>query len=334
MVKNSSKLHIPLHLLQVYCKLFVSRTSDFALQQADGSYRRAGRPLQLLDINRHLQRFHTLGMYVQDEQGKVRFSVFDDDRQNGFAEMQRLRNQLKRDGIPAYMEQSRRGAHLWVFWKEPIYASQARDVLLPYCPDGVEFYPKQNEGCGYGSLIRMPLGVHQLSGMSYAFQDDQAEIISPSVYDVLQQLHLLFQFQRVAVPESRRCSLVALQFDKRLCSTRNQTKSLASSTATTLGPYTDIRSWCNAQNPFEVIGRYVRLNDQGIGRCPFHEHHKHADRKPSFKVYKPKKEGGSCWYCYTWQQGGNVFDFLCHWYGLSAREMWKRIQEGYNHERN
>ncbi|HLX39778.1 MAG TPA: CHC2 zinc finger domain-containing protein [Ktedonobacteraceae bacterium] len=94
-------------------------------------------------------------------------------------------------------------------------------------------------------------------------------------------------------------------------------------------PYTTIRDWCAAQDPFTLIGRYVALNTSGLGHCPFTDHHQHgADRHPSFRVYPPRSATGSCWYCYTGEQGGNVFDFLSRYHGLDARTLWRAIQSG------
>jgi hypothetical protein len=90
-----------------------------------------------------------------------------------------------------------------------------------------------------------------------------------------------------------------------------------------------IQAWCASQNPFEVIGRYVQLDHRGIGCCPFGEHHSDGkDSHPSLRVYQPKRAGSSCWYCYVWERGGNLFDFLCYWHDVSARVLWHRILVG------
>ena len=92
---------------------------------------------------------------------------------------------------------------------------------------------------------------------------------------------------------------------------------------------TTIQAWCASQNPLEVIGRYVSLDRRGLGCCPFGEHHSDGkDSHPSFRVYHPKRAGGSCWYCYVWEHGGNLFDFLCYWHGVSAKTLWHRILSG------
>ena len=92
---------------------------------------------------------------------------------------------------------------------------------------------------------------------------------------------------------------------------------------------TTIHAWCASQDPFAVIGRYVCLDRRGLGCCPFGEHHSDGkDSHPSFRVYQPKRLGGSCWYCYVWERGGNLFDFLAYWHDVSAKTLWHRILLG------
>jgi hypothetical protein len=66
-----------------------------------------------------------------------------------------------------------------------------------------------------------------------------------------------------------------------------------------------------------------------MGCCPFGWHHDDGkDARPSLWVHVPRSLGAPCWYCYVWRHGGNLFDFLCLWYGVSSREMWRRILAG------
>ena len=74
------------------------------------------------------------------------------------------------------------------------------------------------------------------------------------------------------------------------------------------------------------LSRYVDLNSTGVGQCPFHWHHSNGDTHASFKVYRPGVPGGYCWYCYAWQQGGSIFDFLRYYYRLDAATLWRRLQ--------
>src|SRR5437762_3504581 len=119
--------------LRLFANLFVSRRDDYAIQQADGRYLRAGRPLTYSTLLGHLQGVETIGTYVIDERGMCRYALFDDDREHPdlsqrvqtLVEVQR---RLRADAIPSYLEGSRRGltcgcfAHDW--------------YLLPNCGAG------------------------------------------------------------------------------------------------------------------------------------------------------------------------------------------------------
>lgn len=183
-------------LIHTYMRLFVGRCNDFAQQRANGGYWRVGRSLTLSNVEDHLAGSWTLGTYLIDERGQCAFAVFDADSENGLQVLADLQAVLNRQGIPSYLEKSRRGGHLWVFFGEPIPASQARAWLLPFCPERVEFYPKQAESKGYGSLIRLPLGVHLRNGKRYPFVEWRDGGPVPVARSVLETLEWLGTMQR------------------------------------------------------------------------------------------------------------------------------------------
>jgi hypothetical protein len=313
-------------LLRSFVRRFVSRRDDYAVQQMSGRYLRVGRPLQQRTLFDHFAGLQSLGTYVIDESGSCRYAVFDADMTDGIDVLLDLSGCLADDGIPSCLEQSRRGGHVWVLLDGLYRASQVRRWLLPYCPAGVEFYPKQDEGGGYGSLIRLPLGVHLRSGRRYPFLvwSDVGSLV-PVGASVSEQLQWLAMCELAQVPTE---VLAGAPGDTPPTSTP---PSLAKPVALS-SPATSARTihqWCAAQDPVQVIGRYVHLDGRGLGCCPFGEHHRNGrDVHPSFRVYAPRSASGSCWYCYTSQQGGNVFDFLLRYHGLDARTLWQRIQAG------
>jgi CHC2 zinc finger len=314
------------HSLERYRSLFVGRTNDFALQRDNGRYVRLGRPLTNHELCLHLTGMHTIGTYVINEQGHCHFAVFDADSLDGLNVLRRLQWQLAHDGVVSYLEASRRGGHLWVFLLDWVPASQLRAWLLPSCPQGVEFYPKQDEGNGYGSLIRLPLGIHRISQQRYPFvrwTEGAYFHVAPTLSTLLTWLD---RIERVPVPAPYR----ERDPDTDARAHTNTHPSLASCHLHLLSySIPTIHAWCAMQDPYSVIGRYVHLDSRGLGCCPFGEHHAHGkDRHPSLRVYEPTRIGGSCWYCYSWGKGGNIFDFLCHWYKLDARPMWQQIQAG------
>ena len=280
-----------MNTLESFIDTFVSRRDDFALQRSDGGYVRVGRPLTQQDIRAHLAGAHTIGSYVIDEHGTCRYAVFDADSDDGLDRLHALHCQLRASGIPSYLEQSRRGGHLWVFLAEPVRASHVRAWLLPFCPAGIEFYPKQDEGNGYGSLMRVPFGVHRLSGQRYPFVEwDPGGGGVPVASSLHAAVVWLASVERVhhplvsSLPTPRRTSTNTSQQEKSF-SLRSPTTDLSSPGS--------IRAWCAAQDPFAVIGRSVVLSSRGQGCCPFGWHHAGGrDEHASFKVYIPGVPGG------------------------------------------
>jgi hypothetical protein len=321
--------------LRLFANLFVSRRDDYAIQQGDGRYRRAGRPLTYSTLLRHLHGAETIGTYVMDERGLCRFALFDDDTESDdLSERAKTLVGVQArlhtvEGIPSYLEGSRRGAHLWVFCDRLVAASQLRRWLLPYCSAGVEFFPKQDEGTReYGSLVRLPLGVHRRTNCRYWFfswQDDTRLHLVPTARSVQESLAWLPRLQRAVVPDLDTLA----QAQNGTGSDAPQSLAKTVSLPVLLPSGTTIQAWCASQDPFAMIGRYVPLNRRGLGCCPFGEHHSDGkDSHPSFIVYQPNRAGGSCWYCYVWERGGNLFDFLCYWHGVSAKTLWHRILSG------
>src|SRR5436853_128659 len=113
----------------------------------------------------------TLGTYAINEQNQCSFAVFDSDASTGLFDLADVQINLTMNGIESYLEMSRRGAHLWVFLSKPTSPALLRAWLLPFCPAGVKFYPKQEAASWEhpGSLIRLPLGVHLRSGQRYPY---------------------------------------------------------------------------------------------------------------------------------------------------------------------
>jgi hypothetical protein len=310
--------------LEHYMTLCVGRRDDYAVQRASGRYVRVGRALTPEVIRAHLAGWHTVGTYVIDERGACRFAVLDADRQDGLSMLAEVQARLALAGIPSSLEASRRGGHLWVFLAHAVPASVLRRWLLPYVPAGIECYPKQDQASGYGSLIRLPLGVHRRTFRRYPFVTWTEHGAVPVASSVRGTLAWCSTLARAAVPGE------AMQLTTQPASPTQSHTSITTVPRTALQPcYTSIHDWCAAQDPHALIGRYVRLDSRGMGCCPFGEHHRDGkDRHPSFRVYAPAVPGGCCWHCYTWGKGGNIFNFLERYHRLDARTLWSRILVG------
>ena len=233
----------------------VGLRSDYAVQQRDGRYLRAFRPLSSALLSAHLAGRLTIGTYVITAEGTCSFAVFDADRSDGLAVLLDVQQLLAEQGYPAYLEQSRRGGHLWLFFAQPTPAEQIRRWLGPIASArALELYPRQAGGKGIGSLIRMPFGKHRRSGQRYPFLDRELRPVAPTVAE---QVAWLAQVERIVPPDLPQVSIPAHR----------------SSSTQWVAHGRSIREWNAQQDPFALIGRYVHLDSNGSGRCPFGSHH-------------------------------------------------------------
>jgi len=183
---------------QLSKQLFSGREGVFARQWCDKTGRTGYAPVHIhlnnQEVTNHLTGKETLGIYVLRSDNTVNFLVIDIDisktirsektmdnySQQRWEEMahveavsiQKLAQKL---GITAYIENSGfKGRHVWFFYSEPVPAREAiafaKNVIAEKgaTPPGLtmEIFPKEPRiGVkGLGSLIKMPLGVHKLTG--------------------------------------------------------------------------------------------------------------------------------------------------------------------------
>jgi Uncharacterized protein conserved in bacteria len=313
-----------------FASLFLARRDDYAKQLDDGTYRRVFAPLTADVLHAHLQGEVTIATYTSSPRDLCRYAVIDGDQPGGLALLVQVQQRLAGDGIVSYLEQSRREGHLWVFFQNWAPAATVRWWLQPYCPAGMEFNPKQDRiGAGLGSLIRLPLGVHRLTGRRYPFITFEHGVIRPVAPTLHAMLSWLETVTRVEAPTFDVPVPVSLAQRRRDYETNNQKTSQTKNAAVRSGSqFSTIEEWCAGQDQVSVIRRYVEVNAAGIGRCPFREHHKDNDRHSSFKVFNPSAPGGTCWHCYALGHGGNLFNFLSLYYALDALELWQGILSG------
>jgi hypothetical protein len=321
--------HITTSMLDPFISCCVGRRNDYALQLSDGRYIRMRTDLTYEIVFWHLEGRQTLGTYLINELNQCSFAVFDSDAPTGLLDLAGVQATLACYGIPSYLEQSRRGAHLWVFLSEPTSPINVRSWLLPFCPAGVEFYPKQ-EAANWehpGCLIRLPLGVHLRSGERYPFVtlvDGQPLPLFSSIVDGLGWFETT---QRALIPSP---STILVQRENGGQPTPQDISFKKPQPTTTVGVPSTIREWCLSQDPLTVIGRYVSLESNGMGCCPFGWHHNDGkDSHPSFVVYRPLFPDICCWYCHAWKSGGSLFDFIKLYYGFEASELWRLLLAGF-----
>ncbi|MBI5332828.1 MAG: hypothetical protein HZB65_04600 [Candidatus Aenigmarchaeota archaeon] len=135
----------------------------------------------------HLDGKMTLGLFQISKDNKIKWLCWDFDAKNEseeslktvFEDAKKLYNYLKNDNHYPLLEFSgRRGYHVWLFFNE-IDAEQGKLFAEQIAKEaGVsphEIFPKQAKlgGKGFGSMVKLPLGIHKVSNKrSFLFDDD------------------------------------------------------------------------------------------------------------------------------------------------------------------
>jgi hypothetical protein len=145
-----------------------------------------GEPLALTvnTIRQHLEGDITIAVYaINPKTQRSKWLAIDADYRHALEDLLKLQCELRRDGIQAALEKSKRGAHLWVFFMTPVLAREARLYVLNLAdrltlpvkgvgwPEGIEVFPRQDRLAAgeFGNAIRAPLGVHRGAGKRYWF---------------------------------------------------------------------------------------------------------------------------------------------------------------------
>lgn len=277
-------------LIENLTRLFVNRDDLFAKQTPDGRYFLVRQPLNPRQMYLHLRGDFTMGTYVLDRESQAKYVVLDaDDTIDGIAQIQR---ELARMNIPAYLEASRRGGHLWLFFEQKITGKYARGFGLAICREfslDLEVFPKQAQlVTGPGSLIRIPFGIHRKSGVRYEFV---------GMGTLRQQVEALGHPQTVAPT-----TVAKYQYQE--------------------SPREYLVSRFARDIPIaEFIGQYVNLHPVAsgfIGLCPFHR-----DEMPSFGINVPE----NYWHCFAGCGGGDVVSFWMKWRGITYRQATTELEE-------
>ena len=287
------------HPALVLAQRFVQRWDLFSRQLDDGRYICVHEQLNTGHLFGHLRGKITLGTYLLDQESRARFLVLDVDEEQGWERLGHLARGLADEDIPAYLEKSRRGGHLWLFLGQAVAGRDARafgqGLLATYQAEGVELFPKQDRiAGGPGSLIRMPFGVHRLTGRRYGFYAVDGTSLAPTIRE---QIFALGSPETVpkAAFEAYRASAPATSANTELPEAPTGMVSERIKAAVSV---------------LEFVSRHVDLKPTAsgaIGVCPFHD-----DHRPSFGV----NAEGNYWSCFAGCGGGSVIDFWMRFKGV------------------
>ena len=145
-----------------------------------------GDPLSLNSdiIRQHLEGHITVGLYaVNPATQRCKWIAVDGDYNDSLKHLCALQWELRQLGVESALEQSRRGAHLWIFGEHPLLARECRALISGVAQqlgvpvkgagtaEGVEIFPKHDEvkDGDFGNAIRGPLGIHRTVGARFWF---------------------------------------------------------------------------------------------------------------------------------------------------------------------
>jgi len=181
------------NLAEIVCifrELFVGRDDAFAVQVRRGGsciYQLVKEPLTDEVIRRHLSGEITIATYPRRDSTTGWVCVDIDTRDKG--EVAKVVAEMKKLGITPVVEDSGgKGYHIWVFFEKAIPNWKARAIGRAV-GQGAEIFVRQDripEG-GYGSALKLPCGVHRVTGRFCGFVDDELQLME-NQYEYLKQI--------------------------------------------------------------------------------------------------------------------------------------------------
>jgi hypothetical protein len=278
----------------VLAQQFVQRWDLYARQLDDGRYVCVHEQLNVGLLFEHLRGEITLGTYLLDHESRARFLVLDADDAQSWERLGRLAGELAGENTTAYLEKSRRGGHLWLFLAEAVSGREARafgqGLLAAHHIEGVEQFPKQDQlADGPGSVIRMPFGMHRLTGRCYSFYTADGSPLAPTIRE---QIYVLRAPE--TVPEAAFKAYQSFVSPESAVAAREPLEAPADTLSERIKASVTV---------LEFVSQFVDLKPSAsgaIGLCPFHD-----DHNPSFGV----NEEGNFWHCFAGCGGGSVVDF-------------------------
>ena len=294
-------------LVTSFTRVFLSRTDRYPVQKPDGSYRSIPHLLLPDIVSAHLRGIITIGAYALDKRSKAKWLCLDADTDDVWMQLRAMSAELDESTIPTYLERSRRGGHVWFFFETPHSGEDARrfarQLLSQHNITDVEIYPKQDRlQTGPGSLVRLPLGVHRLTGHAYPFVTLDDEPIAPTIRE---QAEILAKPDRVPsafvkqiikkVPDEPRTLPTQPSITRDVPNYRNTPPELTK----------------NLISVVELVSQYINLYSSVRGLCPFDDDHVN-----SFSVNAER----NYWHCFAGCGGGSIIDFWMRWRELNGHD--------------
>jgi hypothetical protein len=127
MERKKSAPELEPQIVSAFGETFISRWDCYPKQLDTGKYVRVNRSLTTQHVLDHLYGLSstTLGAYALDKNSQARWVCFDADTEEQFINLSHSVRLLFDRGETGYLEKSRRGGHLWLFFS-PLPGYSAR----------------------------------------------------------------------------------------------------------------------------------------------------------------------------------------------------------------
>ncbi len=196
----------------------VGNPNVYALQHKDGTWHPVREKLDDAVLQSHLDHEQTVGTYINVADHAHLLVVDIDDGNEGSAVAVKLA--LLQLGIPekclGVEFSGKKGYHVWLVMQDEVPAHDLRRVgrhalVLADLPPNVEVFPKQDVVKDLGNLVKLPEGIHQVSGQPNPFMDHFPRPMPVKVLDrILGELPPEVHARR-AVSETRFPCMQAIQ---------------------------------------------------------------------------------------------------------------------------
>jgi hypothetical protein len=316
----SGEMLVPPDLLDAWGHLWINRGEPYALQQEDGTYRWIYEPADAAVLAAHLAGSSTIALSSLGEDGSCRWLCLDADQADALPHLLELASALAEVGLPGLVEASRRGGHLWLLLDAPVSAAIARRVLTHELDDlrtaglqvpSLELYPDTDAAEALGHAVRLPLGLHRLTGRRYALFDEQSY---PCAFTTTEAaLRFMLAWPRISTVQLVRRDGERLPAEQAGEASATAHPAAASDDAPAepipIGTRSAVIRWVDAHvaipDLLTEIAPTVELKKVGkgyLGWCPFHDDRAPDELgragTPSFYAVRDRRYGWS-WRCFS-----------------------------------
>jgi hypothetical protein len=318
----TGRMSVRQSLLEAWQTVLVNRAKPYALQQPNGTYRWVYEPLGLDLLLAHLRGDCTVAVSSSDEEGRCRWLCLDADQADALPHLLELAAALAELGLPGLVEASRRGGHLWLLLDAPTPAAVARRAVFQHLEDlrtaslpvpTIELYPNTTAAGSLGHAVRLPLGIHRLTGRRYPLFDEQG---SPCAFTT-PEAAVRFLLKRPRIASARLARPAGEPEETEAVEPVERAERIAGQPEGTLAPSSPLHigtrslviRWVDEHvtilDLLAELAPFTELHLVGrgyLGWCPFHDDRAPDEQgrpgTPSFYVVHDRRYGWS-WRCFS-----------------------------------